>query len=68
MQSKLKAGKSFIRRYCADVSGASAVEYGLIVAVLSVALIASYKIIAVNENSLWNSVSDNLEATNTPEP
>ncbi len=53
-----------MRRYCADVSGATAVEYGLVVGVLTVGLIASYKVIAVNENSLWNTVSDSVEATN----
>ena len=64
MRNKLKAGKCFVRRYCADVSGATAVEYGLVVGVLTVGLIASYKVIAVNENSLWNTVSDSVEATN----
>ena len=68
MQNKIETGKTFVRRYCADISGATAVEYGLLVGVLTVGLIASYKVISVNENSLWNSVSNSVEATGNGAP
>jgi pilus assembly protein Flp/PilA len=41
----------FIRRLIADPSGASAIEYGLIVALIAVVIISSVVMIGTNLNS-----------------
>jgi pilus assembly protein Flp/PilA len=49
-----------VKKYMADESGATAMEYGLIVALLSVAAIAAYSVIAQNQDSLWNKVAEGV--------
>ncbi len=46
------------RRYIADESGATAIEYGLLAAMFGVGIIAAASTIAKDNNSLWNQVSD----------
>ena len=53
---------TMVKKYMADTSGATVMEYGLIVALLSVALIAAYGTIAQDQNSLWNKVADGVSA------
>jgi pilus assembly protein Flp/PilA len=51
---------TIVKKYMADTSGATIMEYGLIVALLSVALIAAYSAIAQDQNSLWNKVAEGV--------
>ena len=43
--------KTFIARLCADQSGATAMEYGLIVAVIAVVIIGAVTTLGTNLNS-----------------
>ena len=53
---------STIRTLLADDSGATAIEYGLIAALVSVAIIAILSTLGTNLNATFKSVSDNLSA------
>ncbi len=54
----------FAKAFGRDEKGATAMEYGLIVALLSVALIGSFSLIASSQNSMWSGLSNALEASN----
>ncbi len=49
-------------RFAKDESGATAIEYGLIAALVSVAIIAALKVLASQLNSTFSTVSTNLGA------
>ena len=49
-----------LRRLRRDESGATAIEYGLIVALLAVFCIGAFNVLAGGSNSMWAYVSDNL--------
>ncbi len=53
---------STIRKFLADDSGATAIEYGLIAALVSVAIIAILGTLGTNLNATFKAVSDNLSA------
>lgn len=53
---------STIRKFLADDSGATAIEYGLIAALVSVAIIAILGTLGTNLNATFKAVSDNLAA------
>ncbi len=46
-----------------DQSGASAVEYGLIAALIVIAMIASFRQVASVTTSMWNNVSATVAAS-----
>jgi pilus assembly protein Flp/PilA len=48
-------------RFCADRSGATAIEYGLIAAGISVAIIVAVNTIGTNLNGVFTSVSSQLK-------
>lgn len=50
--------KNLCRAYWQNESGATAIEYALIAAVIAIALIGGASSIGKNTNSLWNGVSD----------
>jgi pilus assembly protein Flp/PilA len=50
-----------IARFAKDESGATAIEYGLIAALVSVAIIAALTTLATNLNATFKKVSDNLK-------
>ena len=50
--------KNLGQAYWQDESGATAIEYALIAAVVAIALIGGASSIGKNTNSLWNGVSD----------
>jgi len=52
--------KSLFKRYLADRSGATAIEYGLIAAGISVAIIMVVKGVGTNLNATFNSVKTAL--------
>jgi pilus assembly protein Flp/PilA len=49
-----------IRRILADETGATAIEYGLIAALISVAAIAAMTNVGNNLKTIFNSVANNL--------
>jgi pilus assembly protein Flp/PilA len=53
---------STMRKFFKDESGATAIEYGLIAALVSVAIIAMLSLLGNNLNSTFKAVADNLEA------
>jgi pilus assembly protein Flp/PilA len=53
---------STIRKFLKDESGATAIEYGLIAALVSVAIIAMLSLLGQNLNATFKAVADNLEA------
>ncbi len=62
MQSRIKKIVGLFQDFCEDTDGATAVEYGLLVAVLSVALIASYEMIGGSTNSMWSDLSNSFSS------
>lgn len=58
MQSKIKKLNGLLKKYCRDTDGATAIEYALLIAVLSVALIASMSLMADTQSTMWNDVSN----------
>lgn len=53
---------SIFRRFVKDDSGATAIEYGLIAALVSVAIIAILSTLGNNLNATFKAVADNLNA------
>ena len=49
-------------RLVRDTKGATAIEYGLIVALIVIAMIGGLKLFAGNAISMWNNVSSNVTA------
>lgn len=50
----------FMKRFAKDESGATAIEYGLIAALIAVAIIAVLGTIGTNLNTKFTEVSDGL--------
>ena len=55
-------GNQFFKRLLRDNRGATAIEYGLIVALIVIAVIASVQSVANETNGLWATVRDNVSA------
>ena len=56
--------KTLFRRFTNDESGATAIEYGLIAALLAVAIIASVQLVGTNLTGTFTKVSTSLSAAN----
>lgn len=57
--------KAQLKRIVADTSGATAVEYGLILSLVVLAVIASLQDVAGTTIAMWNSVDSQItQATN----
>ena len=54
--------KSLFSRFVKDESGATAIEYGLIAAIIAVGIIAALGVIKTELNAKFKSVSDALKA------
>jgi pilus assembly protein Flp/PilA len=54
-------GNQFFKRLLRDNRGATAIEYGLIVALIVIAIIVSVQGVANETNGLWATVSENVE-------
>lgn len=48
------------KRILADTSGATAIEYGLIAALIAVAAIAAFQLVGTNLSSIFNTVATDL--------
>ncbi|MFC3099647.1 Flp family type IVb pilin [Altererythrobacter lauratis] len=55
---------TFFKNMLRDEAGATAIEYGLIAALIAVAAIAALNSLGGNLNNTFNSVSDELEEAN----
>jgi pilus assembly protein Flp/PilA len=54
--------KNILKRLIEDESGATAVEYGLIVALVSVAAITAYTTLGTNISGMFTGISDKIVA------
>ncbi|MGO8738683.1 Flp family type IVb pilin [Rhodoblastus sp.] len=52
--------KNLVNRFMQDQSGATAIEYGLLAALIALAIISSVKNLSGNLSNLFNQVSTNL--------
>jgi pilus assembly protein Flp/PilA len=52
--------RNVITKLLRDESGATAIEYGLIAALIAVVIIAAVKIVGTNLSATFNSVATNL--------
>jgi pilus assembly protein Flp/PilA len=50
--------RNLIKRLASDISGATAVEYGLILALIFLAMLAAIQNFGNSTISMWNKVSD----------
>jgi pilus assembly protein Flp/PilA len=55
--------KTLVARFVKDESGATAIEYGLIAAGISVVIITAVKAVGTNLNSVFNSISSSLASS-----
>jgi len=53
-------------RFAKEEDGATAIEYGLIAAILSVAIVGSVSLVKTELNSTFSAVSTSLTAGRTP--
>nr|WP_156169972.1 Flp family type IVb pilin [Aurantiacibacter luteus] len=56
--------KTFFRRILEDTRGATAVEYGLIVALIVIAMITSLQGLANSTIDMWNGIETKVNASN----
>jgi pilus assembly protein Flp/PilA len=54
--------KSFLARFAKDESGATAIEYGLIAALIGVAIVGGATAVGKNLDSMFTSISGHLVA------
>ena len=57
----MKKAIKLLKEFSADESGATAIEYGLIAALVGVAIIGGLSSLVKNQNSAWNSLVDRVE-------
>ena len=53
---------NLLSRFVRDESGATAIEYGLIAALIAVAIIGALQLVGTNLSTTFNSVATNLGA------
>ena len=56
--------KNLVTRFVNDESGATAIEYGLIAALISVAIIAALQLLGPQLAAIFEGISADLEAAN----
>ena len=54
---------NFVTRFAKDESGATAIEYGLIAALIAVVIIAGVTSLGGNIGNVFNTVAGNIKAT-----
>ncbi len=57
--------RNLIKRLASDISGATAVEYGLILAMVFLAMLAAIQNFGNSTISMWNKVNDKVSASNS---
>ena len=63
MQNRIKKLGGLLKKYCSNTEGATAIEYALLVSLLSVALIASLSLMADTQSTMWNDVSNTFTSS-----
>jgi pilus assembly protein Flp/PilA len=58
--------KNLVTRYASDESGATAIEYGLIAALISVVIIGVLSTLGTNLNDKFQTIADELEGEDAP--
>ncbi len=53
--------RNFVKRIAGDISGATAVEYGLILAMIFLAMLMAVQNLEASTSSLWNRVATDIE-------
>jgi pilus assembly protein Flp/PilA len=53
--------KGILKKFCADESGATAIEYGLIAAGISIAIIVAVNGLGTNLNGMFTSINSSLK-------
>ena len=56
--------RNLIKRIASDISGATAVEYGVILALIFLAMVAAVQNFGNETISMWGRVGDKVEASN----
>jgi pilus assembly protein Flp/PilA len=56
----------FFNQFASDESGATAIEYGLIAALIAVALISILGTVGTSLTNTFTNVKDSLDTANTP--
>ena len=56
--------RNLIKRIASDIKGATAVEYGVILALIFLAMVAAVQNFGNETISMWGRVSDKVEASN----
>ena len=54
--------KNIVKRFAGDESGATAIEYGMIAALIAVVIIGSLKILGTQLNAKFSAISTQLSA------
>jgi pilus assembly protein Flp/PilA len=57
--------KEFLRNFIADESGATAIEYGLLAALIAVVIIAGASLLGTNLNVLFTNIAGCLAGTSS---
>jgi pilus assembly protein Flp/PilA len=52
--------ETFFARFAQDESGATAIEYGLIAALIGTAIVVSARLVGTNLNTLFNDIAGDL--------
>ena len=58
----------FISRFAQDESGATAIEYGLIAALIAVVIIAAVTLLGTKLDGLFDTIGNKLGGAGTPAP
>jgi len=58
----------FVTRFLKDESGATAIEYGLIAALIAVVLVSTLQLVGDSLQDTFTTISNSLTAANTPAP
>jgi pilus assembly protein Flp/PilA len=56
--------KNWLGRIVRDERGATAIEYGLIVSLIVIAMVGALNVLADTTTGMWNDVSNNVSASN----
>ena len=57
--------KKFIRKFVKNESGATAIEYGLLAALISIVIIAAARTVGSQLNTTFTNIGNNLKTANT---
>jgi pilus assembly protein Flp/PilA len=58
--------KSLVKRFLKDESGATAIEYGLIAALIAVVIITAVGLVGTELKTTFETIQTKLSAANTP--